>query len=128
MVVTPGGVWVVDAKRYRGRPELKVEGGFLRARVESLRVGGRDQTKLVAGVHRQVELVRAAAMDVPVTGVLCFVEADWPLIGGSFVVQGVHVLWPRKLTNRLGNAAGDVDVAAVTNALTAHFPSATRAQ
>nr|WP_227820296.1 nuclease-related domain-containing protein [Agromyces aureus] len=128
VVVTPSGVWVVDAKRYRGRPELKAEGGILRARVESLRVGGRDQTKLVTGVQRQVEHVRAVVADVPVTGVLCFVEADWPLIGGSFVVQGIHVLWPRKPAERLSSTMGDVDVAAVTNALTAHFPSATRAQ
>ena len=35
--------------------------------------------------------------DVPVHGVLCFVEADWPLIGGSFTTQGVQALWPKKL-------------------------------
>jgi hypothetical protein len=26
---------------------------------------------------------------VPVNGTLCFVEADWPLIGGSFSTRGV---------------------------------------
>ncbi|WP_232333608.1 nuclease-related domain-containing protein [Agromyces laixinhei] len=28
LLVTPGGVWVIDAKRYRGRPELRIEGGY----------------------------------------------------------------------------------------------------
>ena len=51
-------------------------------------------------MHKQVGLVRAALADepdVPVRGVLCFVEADWPLIGGSFAVQGIDVLWMKKL-------------------------------
>jgi hypothetical protein len=55
-------------------------------------------------MHKQLGLVRAALADrpeVPVHGVLCFVDADWPLIGGSFVVQGVGVLWMKKLTTKL---------------------------
>nr|WP_245950367.1 hypothetical protein [Calidifontibacter indicus] len=28
--MTTGGVWVIDAKRYKGRAELRVEGGILR--------------------------------------------------------------------------------------------------
>ena len=36
LVVTTGGVWVIDAKRYRGRPELRVEGGILGPRVDRL--------------------------------------------------------------------------------------------
>jgi len=101
LVVCPSGVFVVDAKRYRdSRPELRVEGGLIRPRTELLYVGGRDRTALVAGMHKQVTLVRAALADhpeVPVRGVLCFVDADWPLIGGSFTVNDVAVLWPKKL-------------------------------
>jgi hypothetical protein len=51
-------------------------------------------------MHKQVALVRAALVDqpeVPVRGVLCFVDADWPLIGGAFTVKHVAVLWPKKL-------------------------------
>lgn len=105
MVVCPAGVFIIDAKRYRdARPELRVEGGIIRPREELLIVGGRDRTKLVEGMHKQVGLVRAALADqpdVPVCGVLCFVDADWPLIGGSFTVQGVAVLWMKKLRQKL---------------------------
>lgn len=101
LAVCPSGVFVVDAKRYRNsRPELRVEGGLLRPRVELLYVGGRDRTALVEGMCKQVALVRAALADqpeVPVRGVLCFVDADWPLVGGSFTVNDVAVVWPRKL-------------------------------
>ena len=39
--------------------------------------------------------------DVPVRGVLCFVQADWPLIGGDFTVRDVAVVWPKKLAKLL---------------------------
>jgi hypothetical protein len=101
LVVCPTGVFVVDAKRYRNsRPELRVEGGLIRPRVELLYVGGRDRTTLVAGMYKQVDLVRVALADqpgVPVRGVLCFIDADWPVIGGSFTVSDVAVVWPKKL-------------------------------
>ena len=45
--------------------------------------------------------MRWSVTDVPVHGVLCFVEADWPLIGGSFTTREVQVLWPKKLYPQL---------------------------
>jgi hypothetical protein len=102
LAVTSTGVYVIDAKKYKGRPHLKVEGGVLRPRVERLLVGTRDCTKVVDGVLKQVDVVRAVTgEDVPVRGVLCFVEADWPLLGGSFTVRGVEALWPKKLYPKL---------------------------
>ena len=102
LAVTASGVYVIDAKKYRGRPHLKIEGGLVRPRVERLLVGSRDCTKLVDGVLKQVDVVRGLLDDdVPVHGVLCFVEADWPLIGGTFTTRGVQSLWPRKLYPKL---------------------------
>jgi len=134
VVVSRGGVFVVDAKKYGGRPALRVEGGLFRPRTEKLLVGGRDRTKLVDGVLKQIDLVRAAVddPDIPVTGVLCFVAADWPLIGGAFVTRGVHVLWSKRLVQLLtadastrdGVTPGPVDVAAVRDRLTRAFPPA----
>jgi hypothetical protein len=125
IVITRAGIWVIDAKRYKGRPELKVEGGLLRPRVEKVLVGRRDCTKLVDGVLRQVDLLRGVVGDVPVVGALCFVEADWPLIGGSFTTRGVHVLWPKRLAKFLfeGKPA-DIDVAALRDSVATRFKSA----
>ncbi|WP_246006212.1 nuclease-related domain-containing protein [Georgenia muralis] len=121
IAVTGGGIWVIDAKRYQGRPQLTIEGGFLRPRVERLLVGRRDCTKLVDGVLKQVELVREVVGDVPVTGVICFVEADWPMIGSAFSTRGVPVLWPKRLAKLLVEDGGDVDVAATRQALASRF-------
>lgn len=124
IVITRAGIWVVDAKRYKGRPELKVEGGLLRPRVEKVLVGRRDCTTLVDGVLKQVDLVRECVGDVSVTGALCFVEAEWPLIGGAFTTRGVHALWPKRLAKLLTEAEGSVDVAVARDVLAAHFKPA----
>jgi hypothetical protein len=121
LVITPAGVWVVDAKRYKGRrPELRIEGGIFRARAEKLVVGGRDSTKLVDGVLKQVDVVRGLLDEnVPVNGAICFVESDWPLIGGAFTTRGIHVVWPKRI-EKLIVAGGPVrvDVARVRDELT----------
>ena len=125
IVITRAGIWVIDAKRYKGKPELRVEGGILRPRTEKLLVGRRDCTELVDGVLKQVELVRDVVGDIPITGALCFVEADWPLIGGAFTTRGVHVLWPKRLVSLLTEAEpGAVDVAAVRESVATRFKSA----
>lgn len=113
IVVAATGVYVVDPKRYKGRPSLKVEGGLFRPREEKLLVGSRDCTKLVDGVLKQLDVVRGIVGDeIPVQGVPCFVDADWPLIGGSFTTRDVDVLWPKKLYPKL-QAIGPLAVDAV---------------
>ncbi|WP_307802499.1 nuclease-related domain-containing protein [Cellulomonas fengjieae] len=106
IAISPAGVFVIDAKRYKGRPHLVVTGGIFRPRRSMLFVGSRDCTKLVEGAHKQVTLVRSALAaaglsEVPVRGMLCFVDADWPLFGGSFVIDGVDVLSPKKAAEQL---------------------------
>lgn len=125
IAITRSGIWVIDAKRYKGRPTLRIEGGLLRPRVERLLVGKRDCTKLVDGVLKQVESVQEVVGEVPVTGALCFVEADWPMIGGAFATRGVNVLWPKRLADLLAESGeGQVDLAANRNALIARFGAA----
>ena len=132
LVVCPSGVLVVDAKRYAGRrPTRKVDGGFLVPRRERLLVGGRDSTTLVEGVKRQVAVVSAAlAGEAPepvgVRGFLCFVDADWPMFGGDFAINGVEVLWAKRLL-RIARADGplaEAHVEQVTRRLSSVFTSA----
>jgi hypothetical protein len=125
IVVSPAGVWVIDTKRYKGRPRLRVEGGVFRPRTEKLIIGGRDKSALVDGVIKQARLVRLAVGATPVRSVLCFVDADWPLIGGSFDVQGVGVFWPTRMVARITRATdAGIDVGAVATAISETFPPA----
>jgi len=123
VVVCASGVVVIDAKRYKGRPRHVVEGGFLRPRVDRLLVGTRDCTRLVTAVLGQADVVRTAlgpdadradVDGVDVTAALCFVDADWPLIGGSFVIDGVAVTWSRRLVSVLGKP-GPLDAATIAD-------------
>lgn len=132
LVVAPTGVYVIDAKNYTGRATLDVKGGIFTPRVERLLVGGRDRTKLVDGVRRQVDKVRdrlteiGVGQEVPIHGMLCFIEGDWPLIGGSFFIGGFEVLWPKKV-RKIITAAGpleDEQLQAVHRGLAAGFPPA----
>lgn len=104
LAIAPSGVYVIDAKDYTGDVDVEITGGILRPRVETLRVGRRDRTKLVAGVERQVELTLAALGNIseppPVHGVLCFVDSLMPR-WRRLAVRDVAVLTPRLLAKRL---------------------------
>jgi hypothetical protein len=83
LVVGPSGVFVIDAKKYTGKLEVRDKGGLFR-HDPHLYVNGRDRTKTVDGVLRQVKVVRTALgddfADVQIRGVLCFIGAKWPLM------------------------------------------------
>ncbi len=125
LAVAPSGVWVIDAKRYKGRVRIS-KPLFGTAK---LTIAGRDRTKLIAGLARQVALVETAlasvAPAVPVRGALCFVDAELPLLG-TLTFDGYPLLHPKRLAKRI-NARGPVDVARVRTLaaeLARHFPSA----
>lgn len=115
IAIAPSGVYVIDAKNYAGKVERRVE-GFGRRRVERLFVKGRDRTKLVTGMERQIDAVRAAfdrfdvGPEAPIIPILCFVGIEnWGLLDPRFTVADVEVLWPRalrKLFRRQGPLTG----------------------
>lgn len=128
LVVTPWGVWVIDAKRYLNkRPDFYVTGGFFGfGGTTRLMVGGRKRDQLADGVLWQVERVQSVLGDaITVRGILCFVDADWPLIGGDFSVRGVRVIWPKRLAKELlESVAPKLDVEELSRLLAAKFPPA----
>lgn len=105
LAVAPRGVYVIDAKAIRGKVQVR-PGPSGAAR---LQVNGRTRNKLVFGLARQVDAVRGQLdahghRDAPVTGVLCFTEADFPLFGRTHV-EGYLLRHPRPLAKEL-NASG----------------------
>lgn len=99
LAIASSGVWIIDAKRYKGKVERRDVGGFLRTDIR-LYVGGRDRTKTVDGLGWQVDAVRRVIDDetVPVHPSLSFVGADWPIFFAKpFRLNGVWISWPAKL-------------------------------
>ena len=114
-------MWVIDAKRYKG----KVAVSKPLFGQPKLRIAGRDKTKLVDGLAKQVALVEAAmleiAPDVPNHGA----DADLPMLG-KLTFKGFPLLYPKSLAKRI-NAAGPLDrdrVPAVAAELAIRFPIA----
>jgi nuclease-like protein len=94
--VAPAGLFVVDAKNYRGRIELRDRGSFLHPD-HRLYVGRRDCSSLATGLGWQVAAVAAALAAAgvdplpPVTPVLCFVDGEWPLLSPPESYAGVRL-------------------------------------
>jgi len=128
IVVAPAGVFVVDAKRYEGRIEIRNHGWFLRPD-ERLHVGRRDCSALADGMAWQVAAVakafQAAVVEPlpPITPVLCFIDGDWPLISPPDMFRGVRLEGPRSLRKRLaGDALDEAAVARLSRILAVALP------
>jgi hypothetical protein len=102
IVVSASGVYLVDAKNFTGMVTVEKHGGWRGPQTRMLKVGGRDCTKLVEGMHKQRDIVStilaAADLDVPVIDVLAFWRAEWPLFARDMVCDGVNVESPRSAT------------------------------
>jgi hypothetical protein len=127
LAVAPSGVYVIDAKRYKGKVEVRKP--FFGE--PKLMIRGRDRTKLARGLSRQVDAVRkaigAAAPPVDVHGCLCFVggDAEMPLLR-KLSFDGYPLLYPKRLArwlNRPGEL-GTEEMRALAETLARALPPA----
>jgi hypothetical protein len=98
VAVGPSGVFVVDAKRYKGRLQV-------RSRGSGLWINGRNRSHLLDQVRTQAKvvegvLVQAGLADVTVQAALCFVDTKMPLFSPKRV-DGVILCTPNTLRRRL---------------------------
>ena len=125
LAIAATGVWIIDAKKYKGRLQRRDKGGWRKIDYH-VYVNGRDQTKLAGGLHKQAVVVRTALgdLDVPVHSVLCFIDAEWDFFLKPFQVEGVWVTYGKHLAEMIG-AAGPLsndEVLNVANVLAAALP------
>lgn len=106
IAIAPSGVWVIDAKNLKGKVRIERS----RKDGERLLIDGRNRTKLVDGMDRQVACVRAAVEvidpTVCVNGAFCFIDTDLPLFR-QLNVRGYPLRW-RKGMAKLLNADGPI--------------------
>jgi hypothetical protein len=106
LVVCPSGVFVVDAKLYTGEVHVKDVGGLFSGRDLRLFVGHRDCTGLATAMAWQVAATKSAlsGAEIPVSPVLCFIDAEWSLLGGPREFMGVLIDDERSLKRRVARA------------------------
>jgi hypothetical protein len=126
VTIGAGGVTVIDAKHDKG----KVRGGLLRPRSEDLLIGGRDQTRLVEGLRRRIDLVTAelarAGESVDVRGAVCMVSGDALPLFANLEVDDAAIGSPKriaKIARRPGSLAPH-HVQRVAAAVARAFPPA----
>jgi hypothetical protein len=134
IAVAPSGVFVIDAKRYKGKIEVRKP--FFGDAV--LVINGRKKTKLVEGLAHQVEEVAEGLaiveQDVPVRGCFCFLNpagqaggSGLPLLR-TLTIDDFPLYYPRRLVKRL-NQPGPIDAGqagVLAEVLVELFPSAAR--
>jgi len=117
IAVGPGGVTVIDSKTRSGKITRDWYGGLCVEKHTTLKINGRDQTKLIAGVEKQIGYVRAALaklspdLDVDVAGALCFPDVGGLPLFRRVEVRGILVDGPKrvaKLAARPGSLSPDV--------------------
>jgi hypothetical protein len=117
IVIAPAGVFVVDAKNYQGMVRVRDRGGLFRTDLR-LYVGRRDCSSLAVGMNWQVEAVASALAAADgesapqVTPVLCFIDAEWPLIRAPGSYAGVLLESVRSL-RKLLTASAALDAATI---------------
>lgn len=131
LVIAAGGVWIVDAKAYKGKLEKRDVGPFWSTEYE-VYINGRNRTDLVDGLTIQIAAVRAAleadpaATEIKLHPCLCFLESDWSLFARPFPIRGVTVLDPGALRSQL-KKSGPLDPKSMTriaNRLALSLPAA----
>ena len=101
IVIAPAGVFVVDAKDHGGQVHTVDRGGLFRTDLR-LYVGRRDCSRLADNMTWQVDAVAAFlksidAGEIPVTPVLCFVRAEWPVFSPPESFRGVRIEGKRSI-------------------------------
>lgn len=98
IAITRFGVFVIDAKNYRGVVRIEDRSGIFQKSTPELFVGRRNCTKLVSGVKKQTSIVKAIlsenSIDLPVQAVLAFYAADWEtfkFLRGQMEIDGVLI-------------------------------------
>lgn len=118
----PGGITVIDTKTHRGKIRRDWEGGLFAERRTILRINGRDQTELIAGVEKQIGYVRTALAtlslghEIDVRGALCFPNVDGLPLFGQIEIRGIIVNGPKPVA-RLAARPGTLEQAVVERVL-----------
>ena len=95
ILVTPKGIFIVDAKNYKGKVEIRKNGSWLSPGKDKLVVDGSDRSSLVEGVRWQIktmsELLGEHNLNPGICGILGFVDANWHLFGKQLAIEGIYL-------------------------------------
>ena len=112
LVVAPSGVWVVDAKNCRGRIDRRYSGEWGHEDVR-VYVAGQDRTESFSDLSWQKDTVHPILEsigfgDVSIHQALCFTDGEWSIFARPFQIDGVWIIWAKRLV-KLARRPGPLD-------------------
>jgi hypothetical protein len=119
IVVARSGVWIIDAKTWRGKIEYKSTSMF--GMEKRLYVGGTDRTSSVESIFKLVIPVAQLINDktVPIKPALVFIDGDWSDSATARIVSSrpyqhltVLISWPKAIWKKI-NEPGPLDITAI---------------
>jgi hypothetical protein len=131
IAVSSAGVFVIDAKNYKGLVHVKRSGPIWDLGPQELHVGRKNCTQSVINVAEQMGAVRQAlsatawGSEVPVHAMLCLTRAEWGF-ASAVEISDVSVGWPKLVAFRV-QAPGVMDspaVQEVSEMIASHLPVA----
>jgi hypothetical protein len=129
IAVSSAGVFVIDAKNFKGLVHTKRTGPMWDLGPHELHVGRRNCTSSVESVAQQTGIVRGAldttawGSEVPVFAMLCLTRAEWGF-ASAIEISDVWVGWPKLVAGRV-QAPGVMDspaVQEVSEMIAEHLP------
>jgi hypothetical protein len=95
ILITDKAVFIIDAKNYKGRVEIRNASTFLKKEKDKLFVNGRNRTKIVEGILWQVgkmqEELHRINLEYDVVGILGFVDSRWSFFSKPIKIEGVYL-------------------------------------
>ncbi|MBG7606206.1 MAG: NERD domain-containing protein [Actinobacteria bacterium] len=130
LVIAPCGIWVVDAKNYKGRISRR-DDGELGHEDPRVYVDGKDRTKLVSAMSWQTDTVQPILEsigfgDVPIHQALCFTDSEWSFFAKPFQIDDVWIIWAKRLVElaREPGPLDDQDIRTIATQLADRLPPA----
>jgi hypothetical protein len=127
ILITPFGVFVIDAKNYQGLVKI-VDPPLFDSSSPILYVGKRKQTVLLNKMHKQIAVVsgklKVFKNEIPVYGILAFHDAEWPIFFkpveiGEILINGKGI--EAAVLSKKSNI--DIEVSEVSKILAQSFKS-----
>ena len=106
IAVSPAGVFVIEAKNYKGLVHTKRLGPLWNLGPDQLHIGRRNCTPSIVDVTKKGEAVRGVlsatswGSEVPVRAVLCLTRAEWGY-ASAVEVGDVLVGWPKLIAGKM---------------------------
>lgn len=115
LAIGPGGITVIDSKTHRGDVRVDHIGGLFAPRRAVLLINGRDQTRLIDGLERQIGYVRSALRDagepdVEIRGALCFPNPEGLPLFRRLTIRDIVIDGPKpvaRMAARPGQLSSD---------------------